>query len=161
VIPEAPFLFSIAALSASLAGLAGLVVGLRRGSDLRAIDMFRLREIVEFAFANIILSIAIVPLTVVTGSIETVVRFAALAALVYAVATSAFLAATTRRLGIAWTWGWGSGAIAINVGILVASLATMATGSIGMYEALLVVLLIRPMFAFVLVIASLGESRND
>jgi hypothetical protein len=44
VIPEAPFLFSIAMLSASLAGLAGLVAGLRRRSDVRPIDPFRLRE---------------------------------------------------------------------------------------------------------------------
>lgn len=53
MIPEAPFFFSIAALSGSLAGLAGLVAGLRRGSDMPGHDLFRLREIVEFSFANV------------------------------------------------------------------------------------------------------------
>ena len=55
VIPEAPFLFSIAGMSASLAGLPGLVAALRRGDDLLPMDAFWLREIVEFAFANIVL----------------------------------------------------------------------------------------------------------
>ena len=55
MIPEAPFLFSIAGLSPSLAGLPGLVAVLRRGADLRPMDAFWLREIVEFAFANIVL----------------------------------------------------------------------------------------------------------
>ena len=55
MIPEAPFLFSIAGLSPSLAGLPGLVAVLRRGADLRPMDAFWLREIVEFAFANIAL----------------------------------------------------------------------------------------------------------
>lgn len=49
VITELPFLLSIAALSLSLAGLAGLVAGLRRSDGPRPIDRFRLREIVEFA----------------------------------------------------------------------------------------------------------------
>ena len=61
MIPEAPFFFSIAALSGSLAGLAGLVAGLRRGSDMPGHDLFRLREIVEFSFANVLLAISTIP----------------------------------------------------------------------------------------------------
>jgi hypothetical protein len=147
VIPEAPFLFSIAGVSASLAGLAGLVVGLRRGSDMRPLDLFRLQEIVAFSFANVLFAISVVPASVVAGSSEPAVRLAAFAALVYAIITGLYLARRTRAEGIPWTLGWLVGAIVLNGGVLAIGLVTAFTGSIGWYEALLVVMLARPMFA--------------
>jgi hypothetical protein len=160
VIPEAPFLFSIAALSASLAGLAGLVVGLRRGSDLRVIDHFRLRQIVEFAFANVILAVGIVPLVSISGSVEATVRIASGVALTYAIGSGLYLIRRARLEGLSWTIGWVTGVIVLNVAMIVSGVVAIVTGSIGWYEVTLVLLLGRPMFAFLLVIESIHRAEH-
>jgi hypothetical protein len=71
VIPEAPFVFSIAALSVTLAGFAGLVAAFRRGGDWTAITVFRLREIAEFGFGNALLALVLIPLSATTGDVAT------------------------------------------------------------------------------------------
>jgi hypothetical protein len=155
VIPEAPFLFSIAGLSASLAGLAGLVAALRRGEGLRPIDAFRLREIVEFAFANVLFCVAILPLAqLLPGGTGNVVRLAAGLAILYGVASTLVLAARSRRAEISWTLGWAGAAVGLLVGTVLVAVAVIATGSIAAYEGLLVLMLARPMLAFLLVLAS-------
>jgi hypothetical protein len=155
VIPEAPFLFSIAALSASLAGLAGLVAALRRGADLRSMDAFRLREIVEFAFANIVLCVIIVPLAqLLPGGTPDAIRLAAVAAIAYIVGSSLVLAGRQRRANIEITRGWTLTASSVLVAALVAAAATAVTASIPLYQLLVVILLVRPMAAFLLVLAS-------
>jgi hypothetical protein len=159
VIPEAPFLFSIAGLSATVAGLAGLVVGLRRGTDLRPLDRYRLREIVEFCFANVVLAVGLVPLSVISGSVPAAVRVASGVALVYIVLTVAFLIRRSRIDGIPWTAGWVAFVSVVNIGMFGLGVLALVTGSIGWYEALLVFLLSRPMFAFLLVIDPANESR--
>ena len=154
MIPEAPFLFSIAALSASLAGLAGLVAGLRRGADVRPIDLFRLREIVEFAFANVLLAIGVVPLTLALADGALAVRVAAAIGISYGVVTVIVLARRSRLSNLAWTRGWTAAAIVINLAAAVAGVYVLASGSISAYLAFLVALLARPMVAFLLVLAS-------
>lgn len=154
MIPEAPFLFSIAGISASLAGLAGLVAGLRRGSDVRPIDLYRLREIVEFAFANVLLALGTVPLVLVIGNTSDALRIAALTALVYLVVHVAVLIGRQRRHALPNSRAWAVGVIALDLATLVTVVATVASGTVGAYEALLVALLVRPMLAFLLVLAS-------
>jgi hypothetical protein len=161
MIPEATFLFSIAGLSASLAGLAGLVVGLRRGSDLRPIDHFRLRQIVEFAFANVVLAVGIIPLGTLTGSTETAVTLAALVALSYAIGSGLFLIRRSRLEGLSWTVGWVAGVLVLNLSMIACGVLALLTGSIGWYEAMLVFLLVRPMFAFLLVIESIHRAEHE
>jgi len=156
MIPEAPFLFSIAGLSASLAGLAGLVAGLRRGADVRAIDLFRLRQIVEFSFANVLLSLATLPLAIQLGLADAV-RVTAALALVYAVGTAVVLIGRMRHAGIHWTPIWWAAVAVINTLILVGALWAIATGSIAALQGLLITLLARPMLAFLLVLASFEE----
>jgi len=161
VIAEAPFLFAIAGLSASLAGLAGLVAALRRGSDLRAIDGFRLREIVEFAFANIVLSVSVVPLAqLFAGGVSDAARIVAAGALIYLVGTTVVLTRRMRSVEIGWTVGWriGAGVIVIISGLL--SLAVIATGSVVLLELTLILLLARPMTVFVLVLSSFEGPSN-
>jgi hypothetical protein len=155
MIPEAPFLFSIAGLSASLAGLAGLVAALRRGTELRAIDAFRLREIVEFAFANVLFCVAVVPLAqTLPGGTADVVRVAAGLSILYGVSSTVVLGLRNRRARIGWTVGWTAAAAGLLIASVLTALAAIATGSIATYEGLLVLMLARPMLAFLLVLAS-------
>jgi hypothetical protein len=158
VIAEAPFLFSIAGISASLAGLAGLVAGLRRADGMRAIDLFRLREIVEFSFATALLAVSIVPLSVVGSGAATAVRIGAAVAIAYLVLTVFVLVGRQRQLIIPSALGWYAGAAALNVGALAVGLATIVGGTVGTYELLLVLLLARLMLAFLLVLASFEHS---
>lgn len=159
MLPEAPFLFSVAGLSASLAGLAGLVVGLRRGSDLRPVDHFRLRQIVEFAFANVVLAIGLVPLANILGTVETAVRVATVVALTYTIVSGLYLIRRSRIDELPWTLGWIAGVLVLNIGLIATGVVAISAGSIGWYEATLVLMLVRPMFAFLLVIESIHRAE--
>jgi hypothetical protein len=158
VIPEAPFLFSIAALSASLGGLSGLVAGLRRGTDMRPVDLFRLREIVEFSFANVVLALSTVPLALLLGSVADAARVVSVAALLYVVLHLLVLIRRNRAFQVAYTRVASLAVVAVNLAAVVATVATVLTGSIGAFEALLIVLLGRPMLAFLFVLGSFETS---
>jgi hypothetical protein len=161
---EAPFFLSIAALSASLAGLAGLVAALRRGEGLSTNDRFRLHEIVEFSFANIIIAISVIPLTSLTGSVETAVRIGGVAAFAYLVVNTLLLGRRARRMAIQLKQEWVVFVALLDLAALVLAGATVVTGSVGSFQALLVVLLSRPMIAFLFVLSSFeagGERRPD
>jgi hypothetical protein len=158
VLPEAPFFLSLAGLNASLAGLAGLVAALRRGTGLGPLELFRLRQIVEFSFANILLAVAPVPAAALLGSPGGAVRAAAVAAVAVLVAGTAGLVRRHRRAGLAGTAGWYASVAALDVAALAAGAAAAASGDVGAYEALLVLLLARPMLAFLLVLAAFDGS---
>jgi hypothetical protein len=157
VIPEAPFLFSIAGLSASLAGLAGLVAALRRSDGVHGEDLFRLREIVEFSFANVLLAVGVVPVALAVGSTSDAVRAAGLVAVGYLVLTTLVLIRRQRRAGIASALWWYIPAAVIDLAIIAAGLIAFTTGAVPAYEAMLVGLLARPMVAFLLVLESFAR----
>jgi Ca2+/Na+ antiporter len=159
VITELPFLLSIAALSLSLAGLAGLVAGLRRGDGLRPIDRFRLREIVEFAFANALLALSIVPLASLTGSVETAVRIGAIAAGIYLVAIAGVLYRRLRHADIEMTT-WVRIAAILDLMIVIPAVAAIATGSLAVLQVMFILFLARPMVAFLFVLASFDEDES-
>lgn len=158
MIPEAPFLFSIAGLSASLGGLSGLVAGLRRGTDMRPVDLFRLREIVEFSFANVVLALSTIPLALILGSTVAAARAVAIAAMVYVILHLVVLIRRNRQFQVANSRAGDTAVILLGVATLGAAVATVATGSIGAFEALLLALLGRPMLAFLFVLASFKTS---
>lgn len=160
MVPELPFLLSIAALSASLAGLAGLVAGLRRTDGLRPIDAFRLREIVEFAFANALLALSVVPLTALTGQVETAVRLVAAAAGAYLLANVAILLRRLRQTDIAMTT-WVRVAGVLDLAIIAATAWAIVTGQLAALQVLLILLLARPMVAFLFVLGSFEAERPD
>jgi hypothetical protein len=157
LIPEAPFLFSIAALSASMAGLAGLVAGLRRGSEVRPLDAFRLRQIVEFCFSNILLAISLLPLTTLMPTPAAAVRLVAAAAFVYVLVTVIVLVERTQREGIPMTRGWTIGASLLAGTSMLASFLALSNGSLPWLQVTLILLLARPMFAFLLVLSSFNR----
>jgi hypothetical protein len=148
-------------LSASLAGLAGLVASLRRGSDLRPLDAFRLREIVEFAFANILLAVGLIPLSqLLEGGTSAAVRIAAVLAIAYVLGSSVVLICRTRANSISTTRGWVLAALVVDLAMIGSGLWAIVSGSIAVYEATLVALLARPMLAFMLVLASFEAPQS-
>jgi uncharacterized YccA/Bax inhibitor family protein len=90
VIPEAPFAFSIAALSVTLAGFAGLVVAFRRGAEWNPMDVFRLREIGEFGLGNALLALLLIPLSTTTGDVETALRTCGALGILFVLAGTVF-----------------------------------------------------------------------
>jgi hypothetical protein len=161
VTADTPFLLSIAGLSASLAGLAGLVAALRRGEGLSVGDRFRLHEIVEFCFANILLAVALFPLISLTGSPEASLRVGGAVAFAYLLATAAILTQRARRLRIPLSRNWVAVVLPLNVAALVAAAAAALTGSVGPYEALLVIMLARPMVAFLFVMSAFESGERS
>jgi hypothetical protein len=147
-------MFSIAGLSASLAGLAGLVAGLRRGADVRPIDLFRLREIVEFAFANVLLALTSIPLATQFG-LAGGVRLTAIAALVYAAGSSVILLRRMRAAGFDWSGHWQATVTALSLLLFAGVAGAVWSGSVVALQILLIILLARPMVAFLLVLANL------
>jgi hypothetical protein len=156
--PDAPFLLSIAALSASLAGLAGLVAALRRGEGLSTNDRYRLHEIVEFCFANILFAVSMIPLTSLTGDVQQSLRIGAAVAIVYLLVSAAVLTRRARDLDIPIHGPWFAVAASLNIAALLTAAAAALTGSVGAFQALLVILLARPMVAFLFVLSSFESS---
>jgi hypothetical protein len=154
LIPEAPFLFSICGLSLSLAGLAGLVATLRRGGEFSTLDRFRLREIVEFSFANAIFALSLIPLSRTLDDPQTAVRIVGAAAIPYQVVYLLVLVRRQRARGLIVDRSWGVLGVTINVLMFGAAVACIVSGAIVAYEWLLILFLARPMLAFILVLGS-------
>lgn len=157
MISEAPFLLSIAGLSASLAGLAGLVAGLRRGTDVRPIDLFRLRQIVEFSFSNVLLSIGVIPLASLTSGLDGAIRVVAVLGVLYVTISSLVLRERMHHAGIAWTRNWQVAASTLNLIAIAAAVAAFITVTFASIAFMLMALLARPMLAFLLVLSSFEE----
>lgn len=157
MIPDAPFLLSQAALNASLAGLGGLLIGLRRAAAVDPLDILRLRQVVEFAFANLLLAISVQPLTLLLDSQASAIRVVSGVTLVYVVVALVVLDRRVERVGIAWGRWWAAAAVGLTVvGVGVAAVGILVPSS-GIYESLLVVMLARPITVFLLVLSTLDQ----
>lgn len=156
--PEAPFFFSIAALSASVAGFAGLVAAFRRGEGLRSIDLYRLQEIVEFAFANALTALSVVAVATALGMPGTV-RIAGVGIIAYLLGHSLGLFLRLRKLGLPRERPWVTTVIVIDIAALVLGISCAAYGATPLLQVLLILLLARPMIAFLFVLGSL--ETND
>jgi hypothetical protein len=160
VIPEAPFVFSTAALSASWAALAGLVAGLRRGQGLSAIELYRLREIVESAFVNVLLALAIIPMATMAG-LEAAIRATGAVTFVYVIGHGVLLERRRRQTGIATDRSRLIGILSIGLPALGMAAVAAATGAVWSLEIMLLLLLARPMAAFLLVLSTFGTPPRD
>ena len=157
---DAPFVFSIAGISASLAALAGLVAGLRRGQGLSGLDLFRLREIVEFAFVNVLLALAIIPLATMAG-LELTIWVAGVVTFSYLILYGLFLDRRRRQTGIATYRSWLVLVLAVVIPALAFAAIAAATGTVWALEIMLLFLLARPMAAFLLVLSTFGAPPQD
>jgi hypothetical protein len=160
VIPEAPFVFSIAGISASLAALAGLVAGLQRGPSLNAIDLYRLREIVESAFVNVVLTLAIIPMATMAG-LEAAIRVTGAVTFVYLIGHGLLLERRRRQTGIATDRSRFIVILAIGLPALGVAAVATTTGAVWAFEIMLLLLLARPMAAFLLVLSAFGTPPRD
>ena len=159
MIAEAPYLFSVAALSVTLAGFAGLVAAFRRGSELMAVDIYRLRQIAEFGLGNALIALSTIPLMTTTGDLTLTLRICGAIGVLFIFGGVALLLRRQRQLG------GGPGQPRLNAAIIVidlaailAGLATVFVGSVGLFEWELLFLLGRPMLAFTFVLASLRHA---
>jgi hypothetical protein len=155
---EAPFYFAIAALSGTLAGLAGLVAGLRRDGALPGAGIFRLREIVEFSFANVLLALGTIPFLSVVGDGAATFRIAAVVVAAYVLIHGAILVRRAGQAAIPLTVGSRVTAVGIDAVAFVAVLWVLLSGQPTSYEVLLLVLLARPMLAFLIVLAGIEQA---
>ena len=158
MIAEAPFLFSIAALSVSLAGFAGLVSAFRRGAEWTAMDVFRLREIAEFGLGNALVALLIIPLSASLGDVGGAIRWAAALGVAFVIVGAFALSMRRGRLRVAPALAWYVLAALIDLGAVGSGVAAALSGTVAFFEWQLLFLLARPMLAFVLVLASL---RHD
>jgi hypothetical protein len=156
VIADAGFVFSIAALNASFAGLGGLLIGLRSGSALRPLDALRLRQVVEFAFTNLLLAIAVQPCAALIG-LDPAIRLISSVSLACILVVLPILRNRVARVDIEWGRSWAALAIGLSAIGAVLAIATAISPSSGLFELLLVVMLARPMAVFVLVLAAIDE----
>jgi hypothetical protein len=155
VIPDEAVLFSIAGLSASLAGLAGLVAGLHRGGEFTPMVLYRLRQIVEFSFATALLAIGVMPLASLLGSVEGAVRVLGLTAIALVAVHSAVLWRRLHRASSGLRGGTLVAVVAVDAIPLAAAFGAVAFGTMNLHQVMLIALLARPMLAFLLVLASL------
>ena len=160
MIPEGPFLFSVAALSVTLAGFAGLVSAFRRGAGWTALDVFRLREIAEFGLGNALLALLLVPLSTTLGDVGLALRICGATGVLVVLGGMRVLLRRQRRLGVPSERGWYILAGALDAGAVGAGIATAVAGTVGLFEWQLLFLLGRPMLAFVLVLSSLRHDEG-
>jgi hypothetical protein len=161
VIPESAFFLSMAGLSGSFAGLAGLVAGLRRGTGLASVEAFRLRQIVEFSFANVLIATSVIPFGQLTGDPTTMARTLGSVSLGYLVMSVVFLLRRARNLSV-WLVGRQRPAVgAIVVVSIGLAIASVASGDIAMLEFLLIALLVRPMTVFLFVLGALHDPPDE
>ncbi|HEY6203076.1 MAG TPA: hypothetical protein VI056_08525 [Candidatus Limnocylindria bacterium] len=157
MIAEAGFLFAIAAVSMSLASLAGLVVAFRRSGSWAAYDLYRLRQIVEFGFANVLIALALIPLVPILGAVEAAVRLVAAVAMVVFVAHVVIL--VRRRHETSPNIGLPFAVVLVDVVVVMLITAAIVLGTVPAWESALLALLARPMLAFLLVLVTLrGDS---
>lgn len=158
MIAEAPFLFSVAGLSVSLAGFAGLVAAFRRGSELLAVDVYRLRQIAEFGLGNAFIALATIPLSTTTGDAVLTLRILGAVGVLFVLGGVALLQLRKRALGVSSRRSWNAFIVAIDSAAIAAGLATLIVGSPGLFEWELLLLLGRPMLAFTFVLAALRHA---
>jgi hypothetical protein len=151
---DASFYFSVATLSASLAGLAGLVAALRRATGLEALERYRLREIVEFAFANMLLAVSTIPVASLVGT-DGVARVNGTLAILVVAAHAVVLVRRAQAHGIGRYRLWAMVAVSLDVVVAAMAALAIATGAMAAYQLTLVALLARPMAAFLLVLSRL------
>jgi len=156
MISEAPFFFSVAAVSVTLASFSGLVTAFRRGDRLRAVDVFHLRGIVEVGLGNALIALMTIPLATLAGDLQTATRIGSGVVIAYVVLQIPLFALRQRRMSIRIEAAQAIVAAAIDIAVIAVAIVTIVIRSIGAYESLMLLLLARPMWDFVRVLRDMA-----
>jgi cbb3-type cytochrome oxidase subunit 3 len=149
------FLFATAAVNMSLASLAGLVIAFRRTGIWAAHDLFRLRQIVEWGFANVLLALLVFPLSSWLASEMSALRAVGAVALLYIAVN--LLALERRRRGTRDLIRVTPLIVGVDVALVMLATATIILATMTAWELTLLALIARPMLAFLFVLATLGR----
>jgi hypothetical protein len=77
-----------------------LVAALRRGDQLRTVDVFHLRGIAEVGLANALIALITIPAATIAGDLQTAVRIGGGAVLAYLVIQIPVFALRQRRMSV-------------------------------------------------------------
>jgi hypothetical protein len=142
----------------TLAGFSGLVAAFRRGGVWKPMDGYRLRQIPEMALAATLAALIAGPVTDAVGSATAAVRIIGAAGLAFTAAHVVVLVLRARRSQIRIPRQGFIGAGLIDLAIFGTAGICIGTGGAVAYEWLLVVLLVRPIVAFVLVLGDVAAN---
>ncbi|HEX2680115.1 MAG TPA: hypothetical protein VHQ03_02350 [Candidatus Dormibacteraeota bacterium] len=154
--PAEAFLLSIAGLGVSLAGFSGLVAAFRRGAGWKPLDAYRLRQIPEMGLATAVTSLATIPTAGMLGAATSAIRAVAVLALAFTLVQVLVLWFRARAMGFKLSTLNVWVAAGIDLGVYVAGAAAIVTAAAWALEWTLILLLARPMLAFVLVLADVS-----
>ena len=142
--PPTAFLLSIAGLGISLAGFSGLVAALRRGTQWKPLDVYRLRQIPEMGLATSMLAMASFALGETIGSAPAVIRYATVVAAAFTLSHVVVLSVRARRMGIRLTSTnfWTAGIL--DIALIAVAGVSLWQASAASYEWLLILFLARP-----------------
>ncbi len=154
-VPLSTDLIAIAGLGVTLAGFSGLVAAFRHSGQWKPLDSYRLVQIPEMGLSTAVIALATIPLAETIGSGRAAIQWASGVALAFTLAHVLVLLVRSRRMGIQLPrWGL-AGAVVIDIATLGTAAVSLSLGSLAAYEWLLLLLLARPMLAFVLVMSDM------
>jgi len=158
VTTDVGFLYSMTAVSMSVASIAGLVVAFRRTGAWAEHDLYRLRQIVEWGFGNAILALAAFPLVGLVGSETGALRILGLVALAYLFVN--LMTLFRRRAHVRASVPVTPWVITVDIAAIMLTTSVAILGTMTAWELALLALVLRPMIAFLWVLATL-RSEGD
>src|SRR5262245_36668386 len=158
--PPSAFLYSIAGLSISLSGFAGLVVSFRRGGQWTAFDTYQARQMPEIGLATALVAIMTLPLVDLLGS-ASALRVLAWVAVAVTLLHNLTLFLRRRqghiKRGVPVVFMDSFVAIAA----LTAGVFTIVLGTVVAFEWLLAFMFARSAVAFGAVVREVGMPEGD
>ena len=121
-------------------------------------DLYRLRQIVEFGFANALLALALIPLVPIINSVENAVRI--IATIAMAVFAVHVIVLVRRRNLLSPAIRLPLAVILVDLLVVGLTASAVAFATLPAWEAALLALLARPMVAFLLVLSTLRAEAD-
>src|SRR5229473_1618867 len=137
-------------------GFSGLLVAFRRGDQVRSIDLFHLRGIAETGLSTALIALMTIAVATLSGDLRSATRILAAFVLAFIVFQIIVFAWRQRRLSVRTPWPHAVVAVGIDLAAVALAVVTIVLRAVGIYEALLLLLLARPMWDFVRVLRDIA-----